>query len=253
MKNNFVSLQGKTILVTGASDGIGRASAALFAQLGAKVILVARNEEKLKEVYRSLVGTSHVIAPFDLKNLEEIPVFLTRLAGEHGLLHGLLHAAGIHLVRPLKLITPQNLEDIFKVNVSAAIMLAKGFRQKTVSQRPASLVFISSVVALVGQAAISPYAMTKGAIMAAAKSLAIELAPEQIRVNSILPGVVMTAMTESLFAKMGEEQVMAIKKMHPLGFGEPIDVANMVAFLLSDAARWITGTDMMVDGGYTAI
>ncbi len=249
----LVNLQNKTILIAGASHGIGRATAELLAALGARIVLVARNQDVLHEVINSLPGRGHVACPFDLTQLNEIGAFVNQISVEHGLLDGLVHAAGIHMARPLRLLSAENLEDIFRVNVTAGIMLAKEFRQKTVSRRPASIVFISSVVALVGQPAVSPYAMSKGAICAATKSLAAELAPEQIRVNAVLPGVVMTAMTEGLFAKMGEEQIDLIKKAHPLGLGEPIDVANMIAFLLSDAAKWVTGTDMIVDGGYTAI
>ncbi len=250
---SLVDLQNKTILVTGASNGIGRVTVELLAKLGARVVLVARNQELLKDIVKSLPGAGHIVCPFDLSQVNEIGAFIAKISSEYGLLDGLVHAAGIHMAKPLRMLSAENLEDIFRVNVTAGIMLAKAFRQKTVSARPASIVFISSVVALVGQPAVSAYAMSKGAICAATKSLAAELAPEQIRVNAVLPGVVMTSMTQNLFDKMGAEQIELIKKAHPLGLGQPLDVANMIAFLLSDAAKWITGTDMIVDGGYTAI
>jgi NAD(P)-dependent dehydrogenase (short-subunit alcohol dehydrogenase family) len=139
-----------------------------------------------------------------------------------------------------------------QLNVFAAMALAKGLRQKGVMANSASIVWLSSVAALVGQPGVSPYAASKGALLAMCKSLALELAKEQIRINCVVPAMVQTPMAEKLFAMMTPEQVAKIELAHPLGIGQPEDVANAIAFLLSDAAKWITGSSLVVDGGYTA-
>lgn len=139
-----------------------------------------------------------------------------------------------------------------RVNVVAASALAKGFRQRGVFVEGGSIVLLSSVMGLVGQPGQSLYSATKGALVAMTRSLALELAREQIRVNCVAPAVVMTGMSEQLKQNVSPEQFAQITAMHPLGLGRGEDVASAVAFLLADTARWITGTTLVVDGGYTA-
>lgn len=243
----------KTILVTGASSGIGRETAIQLSLLGGRIILVGRDEVKLQETQQLLQDQSnHIIAPFDLLQTDTISAWLKEVTLKTGPLDGLAHCAGIHQVKPLKLIEPKDYQSIFEVNVGSAFNLSRAFLQRNVAARPSSIVFVSSVAGLQGQAGISAYAASKGALVAITKSLAMEFAQEKIRVNCVAPGVVMTAMTEKLFGKMSEEQVNAVKAMHPLGLGAPKDVAMGIAFLLSDAARWMTGTSLIMDGGYCA-
>ncbi len=244
---------GKTILVTGASSGIGAETAKVLATLGARIVLVARNQELLHQVHQSLSGENHTLAVFDLNQASEISTWLLAITAKTGLIDGLVHCAGIHMARPLRFLTSENMADILKVNVTSGLMLAKAFRQKQISARPGSIVLLSSVMGVVGQAGVTPYAVSKGAVIAATKSLAVELAPENIRVNAVLPGVVKTPMSDKLFDMMSKEQIALIEHAHLLGLGESIDVANSIAFLLSDAAKWITGTCLTVDGGYTAV
>ena len=251
--NNAFSLAGQTILITGASSGIGRACAITCSGLGARLVLMGRNVGALEETLSMMHPCQHVITPFDLLELHLIQNTLQELTQSVGLLNGLVHCAGAHMMRPLRMLTAENINDMMTINVTTGILLAKAFRHKLVSVKPASLVFMSSVVAQVGQPAIVPYALSKGALVAATKSLAIELAPEQIRVNTVLPGVIDTPMTDKLFEKMGQDQIDGIKKAHPLGLGKPSDVANAVAYLLSPASAWVTGSNLIVDGGYTAI
>jgi NAD(P)-dependent dehydrogenase (short-subunit alcohol dehydrogenase family) len=249
---NPMDLTGQTILVTGASSGIGRETARLISRLGARVALVGRNEERLAETLRLLEGDGHSAEPFDLFSTDEIPRWLKSISARSGPLHGMVHSAGIHKLRPLRVLNAQIVEDIMRINVAAAISLAKGFCQKGVFVPGGSIVFLSSVTALTGQAGLAAYAASKGAIVALTRALAVELAGEHIRVNCVAPGVVMTEMGQGLLRMLTSEQGAALEAKHLLGLGSACDVAYAIAFLLAETARWITGTALVVDGGYSA-
>lgn len=249
---NPMDLVNRTILVTGASSGIGRETAVLLSKLGACLILVGRNEEQLIKTRSLLDGTEHHISVFDLSNCDKILHWIKDISSETGPLHGLVHSAGVQFTRPLRIMNGENFEELMRVNVTAAMFLAKAFRQKGVFVPGGSLVYLSSVMGLVGQSGQSAYSASKGALISLAKSLALELSRENIRVNCIAPAMVNTEMSDKMFEQLTPEQVSQIKSMHPLGLGQPSDVANAIAFLLADTARWITGTTLVVDGGYTA-
>jgi NAD(P)-dependent dehydrogenase (short-subunit alcohol dehydrogenase family) len=249
---NPLDLTGRTIIVTGASSGIGRASAVLLSELGARLILVGRNQNRLSETKTLLKGAAHLVEIFDLNHAEDIPSWLKSVAGKTGALNGIVHSAGIQSILPLRITTTEKLDELMRINVTAALGLAKGFRQKEVCASSGSIIFISSIMGLVGQSGQSAYAASKGALISLAKSLAIELARENIRVNCVAPAMVKTEMFDKMMQTLTEDQKRKIADMHPLGFGTPEDVANAIAFLLSDAGRWITGTTLVVDGGYTA-
>lgn len=249
---NPLDLQGKTIIVTGASAGIGRDCSILLSELGARIILMARSIEKLEETKSLLHGENHVMAPYDLQCLEGIPPLLKTLAGTVGPCSGLVHCAGIQSTRPLRALDAGDVEQHMRLNVSAGLILVQAFRQKGVRSDEAGVVFISSVLGLVGEAARSVYSATKSALFGLTRSLAIELSRERIRVNCVAPAVVDTAMANSLRATLSPEQFATIESAHPLGIGEPRDVAYAVSFLLARTARWITGSILVVDGGYTA-
>jgi NAD(P)-dependent dehydrogenase (short-subunit alcohol dehydrogenase family) len=148
---------------------------------------------------------------------------------------------------------PEKMEEFFHVNVHSAFNLTRIITKPSgISEEGASIVFISSVMGIVGENGKSLYSMTKGALIAGARSLAIELAPRNIRVNCISPGVVVSPMSKGAVYSKDEESLNKIKGLHPLGLGHTEDVANACIYLLSDASRWVTGTNMVVDGGYTA-
>ena len=250
--DDFLRLDGSTILVTGASSGIGRACAIEASRYGAKIALVGRREDALQETRSLLSGEGHVVAPFDLADLDGIPAFVGTVSAGLGGLDGIVHAAGRHDTAPVRTISASAVTALFDVNVTTAMMLAKGFRAKQVRREGASLVLLASAVGLVGQAGVSAYSASKGAIVTLTKSLALELARDDIRVNCVCPGIVETPMTEGIRSQVGVVAFERIAAAHPLGLGEPLDVANAVLYLLSGASRWVTGSALVVDGGYTA-
>lgn len=250
--HNPMALDGRTVLVTGASSGLGRAISILISRLGGRVVLVARSEERLAETMMLLEDGEHRIEPFDLTELDAIPGWMKKLAAEVGTFDGLVHSAGLHATLPLRVLKPSRLDELMKVNVSAAMALTKGFRQRGVRAEQGSVVYLSSVSALAGSAGNAGYSATKGALVSMCRSLAMELASEQIRVNCLAPGWVPTELAAKAEATLEEAQLQAISDMHPLGLGRPDDVANAAAFLLAETGRWITGQTLVIDGGYTA-
>jgi NAD(P)-dependent dehydrogenase (short-subunit alcohol dehydrogenase family) len=188
----------------------------------------------------------------DLGEVDAIAGWVRQAALQHGPFNGLVHAAGIHRLLPLSVASPGKIEELFRVNVTAGLMLLKGFRHKDCFTGPASAVLVSSVAALSGDPGAAPYAAAKAALLGVTRSLAAELAP-RIRVNCVVPGMVRTGMASQIGQVLGSEKMAALESRHPLGFGEPADVAAGIAFLLSPAARWMTGSQLVMDGGYTAI
>jgi NAD(P)-dependent dehydrogenase (short-subunit alcohol dehydrogenase family) len=246
-----MDLTGKRILVTGASSGIGRDTAILLSRLGATLAITGRDETRLNKALESLEGSGHIASVFDFSQEGVVPWFQGIAAG--GPFHGFVHAAGVQATIPVKSLSESKIDALMRTNVSSALMLSKAFCHRTAHVKPASIVFLSSVMSVVGKPAISLYSASKGALAAMTKSLALELARDKIRVNCVAPGFVPTEMWDDLRGSLSAEQFDAIVGMHPLGAGTTLDVANSIAFLLSDASRWITGTNLMVDGGYTAI
>lgn len=252
MSYNPLDLNGRLILVTGASSGLGRATAVLLSRLDARLIVVGRNQERLSETTSALEGGPHIAEQFDLAQAEQIPKWMKGLTAQHGALSGLAHLAGVHSARPLKVLDPTHFEEVLRTNVVSASQLVRGLRQVGCAAKPASAVLVASVTGLVGASGVAAYSASKGAVIALGRSLALELAPEKIRVNVLAPGFVETEMTERLRAMLTSEQYAAVEAMHPLGIGRPEDVAHAVAYLLSDASKWVTGSTLVVDGGYTA-
>ena len=249
---NPLDMTGSRVLVTGASSGIGQATAILLAELGCQVVLCARNEERLQATRAQMPGGGHLIKAVDLCKVEHIEAWLKGIAASVGPLSGLVHSAGTHRTTPIRFERPSIDDPLWCLNYHAAAALLTAFRKPSIRAPSASVVFVSSIVGLIGQPGISAYCASKGALIAYARAAALELAREHIRVNCVAPGHVHTMLSAAAESKLTETQVKAIENGHPLGLGKPEDVANAIAFLLADTGRWITGTTLVVDGGYTA-
>lgn len=248
---NPMSLAGKTILVTGASSGIGQETAVVLSKLGAAVVLVGRSAERLAATREMLDGDGHRSELYELSN-SNTSEWMKSLVTEIGPLHGLVHSAGVYVMKPMRLLGNADIQKVMDINLTAGLALLRAFRQKGVYHPGgSSVVLLSSVMGLVGQPALGAYCASKGAVIALAKSVALELARDSIRVNCVAPGQLETPMAGQ-FTGLAPEQLDMIRASHPLGLGTPRDVAHAVAFLLGDTGRWITGSTLVVDGGYTA-
>jgi NAD(P)-dependent dehydrogenase (short-subunit alcohol dehydrogenase family) len=253
LTGSVLDLRGRHFLVTGAASGIGYAISVLFAQLGAKVSLVDKNRAALAAIsYPTTLhgGVSHV---FDLADIDGIDTLVGNVVEANGPLDGIVHAAGIQTAVPARDMTSRIWRSILAVNCEAALALSRLISKRRVhAGNGGAIIFISSVMAEAGEAGSTAYSMSKAALHGLARSLAIELAAKAIRVNCIAPGYVRTPMFERLRKSWDDDQRDKVEALHPLGIGEPADVANAAAFLAADTGRWITGTTLVVDGGYLA-
>ena len=251
MDNSF-SLSGKNILITGASSGLGRQCAIECSRMGGRVILLGRNMQRLEETLSLLPGEEHRICAFDLLESDKIPIRVGELVREMGKLDGVVHSAGVSGIYPINAMTEERMINMLKTNVLSAIELTReAVKKKNFNSEGGSVIFISSVMGVVGEKGKTLYSMTKGALLSGARSLACELASRKIRVNCISPGAVLTPINSQLPYMANEDARKELTDKHPLGLGDPKDVANGAVYLLSDASRWITGQNLVIDGGYS--
>ena len=249
---NPFTLEGKTIVVTGASSGIGQQVAISCSQMGAKVALIGRNEQRLGETISQLEGTGHLAIRDDLTDLEHQKELVADIVSKMGIIDGLVNCAGISTTLPFKLMTPETIGEFFRTNVFAPVELTRQvLGKRNVNKRGASVIFCASVMGVVGESAKSLYSLTKGALIAGCRSLAIEYASKKIRINVISPGVIETPINKSQPYLADPEKRIITESLHPLGIGTTVDIANVCIYLLSDASRWVTGQNLIVDGGYT--
>jgi len=248
------SLKGRNIIITGASSGIGRECAVLCTMMGARVILIGRREDNLKEVLSQLHGTENLFYVQDITRYDKLETMVADAFTKNGPVDGFIHCAGIELTMPLTAMSHKHYEKLFSTNVIAGFELARIIsKKKYVSMTGASFIFISSVMGMVGDVALTAYCSSKGALLAGSRAMALELAAKKIRVNCISPAYIEdTEMTEKMFSEMSGENINIILAKHPLGFGRREDVANGCIYLLSEASRWVTGTNLIIDGGYSA-
>lgn len=252
MYNPF-SLENKTILVTGASSGIGRQCAIDCSKMGAKVVLLARNEERLQETLSEMEGEGHKYYSCDLGDLDGIKPLSELIISDNGKLDGIIHAAGIEMTKPVRLLTPSDYADVFRVNSMSGFELVKHLTSIKNFNKSGGVIFISSITGVIARSGVAAYAASKGALISAARVFAVELAKRGIRVNCISPGTILTPLMENYLSTLSKEQREARVSGFPLGIGKTTDISQTAIFLLSDASRWITGQNIIVDGGYTSI
>ncbi|CAJ3584492.1 short chain dehydrogenase/reductase family oxidoreductase [Burkholderia pseudomallei] len=243
-------LAGGTYLVTGASSGIGRAAAIAIAQLGGRLVLGGRDPARLADTLAALPGDGHASHAAALDDADAAADWVGALTETHGPLAGVFHAAGVELIRPARMTAQAQLEQVFGASLYAAFGIARAAAKKNVIADGGSVVYMSSVAGSTGQVGMTAYSAAKAGIEGLVRSLACELAPRRIRANAIAAGAVKTEMHARLTRGTPEDALAAYEASHLLGFGEPGDVAAAAIFLLSGASRWITGTSLVVDGGY---
>jgi NAD(P)-dependent dehydrogenase (short-subunit alcohol dehydrogenase family) len=243
--NNLFSLTGKKILITGASSGLGAAAAIECSKMEGSLIVTGRNVERLNDTFNQLEGKNHLQLPFDFLDNNKIDEFVNSLPP----LDGIALCAGITKTIPVKFISNDNINEIFQINlISSMQLIQKLLKQKKIN-KGGSIVFISSISTAYADKGNSIYAASKGGINSFMKVLALELASQKITANCIQPGMVPTGMLAA--GVITEDQLIEEKKNYPLGFGEPTDIANGIIYLLSDAAKWVTGSVLTIDGGVT--
>ncbi len=246
-------LEGKIVVISGAASGIGRQCAINCSKMGAKLILLDLNKQGLEETLKMVERPEdHYWAGVNLTDYERIPIVVKEAVEKVGRITGLLNCAGISTTLPLNVAKPDTLDKFFHVNVYTAYFLTQAVcKVGNFSKEGGSIVFFSSAAGQFGETGKSIYGMTKGALYSVAKSLACELSRKKIRVNSISPGVIVTPINKNLPHIADPELRKQTESLHLLGLGDPNDIANACIYLLSDASRWVTGSNLVVDGGFT--
>lgn len=243
-------LSGKRYLVTGASSGIGMATARQLANDGATVTLAGRDSVRLEALLVDLPGEGHVAEVFELQEADATAEWLKDCTSRSGTFDGVFHAAGIELIRPIRLTKQQQIDSIFASSVYAGFGIARACAQRTVLADGGAVLFMSSVAASSGQVGMTAYSAAKAAIEGLVRSLACELAVRAVRVNGLAAGAVETPMHNRIMRGSADAALENYRTSHLLGFGTPEDIANAAVFLLGPSSRWVTGTTMIVDGGY---
>lgn len=253
MSFNPFSLENKVIIVTGASSGIGAQCAIDCSKMGAKVVLVARNEERLQHTLSQMDGEGHLLLPFDLSVSDGLKEAVKGVVGKVGKINGVVNCAGMSSVTPLKLVTDELLDQFFHTNVYSAINLSKEVARvgNYDKEGGCSIVLFASIMGICGDKCKTVYSATKGALISAARSMACELAKNKIRVNVVSPGAIETPINAKLPHMSDPELRKELEEKHLLGLGECSDISNACIYLLSDASRWVTGQNLVVDGGYS--
>lgn len=241
------SLTDKTILITGASSGIGKAVALQCAAAGANCIITARNKARLIDTLNSLDGEKHQMFIADLSDNDHIEKLLCSVTK----LDGIVCCAGIVETKVLKFTDENDLERLFQINAFSSIRLVRALIQNKKLEKEASIVFVSSISGVkCGYIGGSLYGATKGALEGFTKATALELAPRKIRVNTINPGMVESNLLNN--SEISEEQLEADKMKYPMKrYGKPEEIGYAAVYLLSDATKWMTGSSLLIDGGYT--
>jgi len=243
-------LAGRSYLVTGASSGIGRAAAQSIARCGGRVLAGGRDAGRLEALLAALPGSGHQAVPGELSNADGAADWVKSVVAAHGALDGAFHSAGVESIRPVRLLRQQHIDEVMGSALFAGMGIARALAQRGAMHDGGALVFMSSVAGSAGWAGLSAYGAAKAGVDGLVRVLACEFAARRIRVNAIAAGAVETPMHERVARAGTPATLEAFEAQHLLGFGAPDDVANAALFLLGPASRWVTGTTLVVDGGY---
>lgn len=241
---NPFDLSGKNILITGASSGIGKQSAITISEMGGKVFITGKDKIRLAQTIQGLKGEGHKSFSADLTKEDELLNFINKVPQ----INGVVLCAGITTHMPTNFIQSSNITEIFKINYESVVLLISKLLYKKKIENKSSIVFLSSIATKHAYFGGALYTGTKSAIESYSKTLALELAPKGIRTNCLSPTFVKTEMINKAEKTISSESLEKMKKMHPLGFGDPVDVANTIVFFLSDASKWISGTNLELGG-----
>jgi NAD(P)-dependent dehydrogenase (short-subunit alcohol dehydrogenase family) len=239
-------LNNKIILITGASSGIGQEAAISISKMGGTLVLTGRDKKKLEETLSLLEGSGHQLIAADLLNETE----RNKLIDEMPAVNGVVHSAGIVTPYPIKFIDQHKINETLNINYEIPVLLMAGIIRKKKILAKGSVVFLSSISAQHPHLGGTLYAGSKAALEAFSKVVALELFPLEVRSNCISPGMVKTPLYDNAEKEISKESMDKHVSLYPLGVGLPQDVANTIIFLLSDASRWITGINIILDGGY---
>jgi NAD(P)-dependent dehydrogenase (short-subunit alcohol dehydrogenase family) len=245
MINEDFSIKGKYILITGASSGIGFQTAIQCAEEGANVIICGRNEIALNHLLEKMPGGNHRKIVGDLTTPEGITAVIEECAG----LDGFVHSAGIVVPFPIQFLSKKKIEETFTINYVAAVEIVSNLLKQKKFNQGASLIFLSSISSQNPFKGGALYTGSKAALESFARTVAIEFAPKKIRANCISPAMVKTRVYDEMKKNVEKNTVEQHLMKYPLGVGRPEDVANAILFLLSDASKWITGINLIMDGG----
>ncbi len=251
---NFIDLTGKLIWVTGASSGIGRQTAVTLSRLGARLVLIARREEQLKETLALLEGEGHVFYTAHLLETDAVAELVKRICEEQGPADGLVYSSGVGSSIPLTMSSPEKVSSVFSVNYFSFIEMTRQLTKRGRFRPGMRIVALSSVAAACGDPAHLAYSGSKAALDGSIRCLAKELAPKEVCVNSVAPAMTDTPLNAGFNARYGTDSESAkyLLQRQYLGIADPQDIANAITFLISPAARFITGVCLYADGGYTS-
>jgi len=251
--NNLFSVNANRFLVTGAGSGIGRTTAILLSDLGASLALIDKDSEGLR-ITASKCKSEVDIFVFDLSIIQEIPKLIENILEKWEYFDGFAHIAGISYISPLSTMNYDVYNEVMRINAYSAVEIMKiiSKRKYLCKTSQLSCVLVSSIYGLVGTAANCGYAMSKASLHGLTKALSVELASKNIRVNCIAPGFIKTTMMDKNIEYFDNNYIDLLNNLHPLGLGNPLDIAYGILYLLSKASKWITGIILPIDGGYTA-
>ena len=244
---NIIDLTNKTYIITGAGSGIGRETAKVLSEQGAKVVMFDLNQEGLEETWSLIHGKGHLYKACDLTDFDALPALVNEVADQCGMIDGLVHCAGISSRKPLNVLKAKGFSKVMDVNFYSFVELVRLATKRKYFNDGGSIVVMSSISSIRGYKAKSEYCVSKAAVDAFVRCMALELADRKIRVNSVMPAEVLTPL--AMKAREINAEVGASDFIAPLGPSDPYEVANTIAFLLSDATKTITGTSILIDGG----